>query len=34
MTKIARQKIVIHLQNVIECLELLMEHPGFWHNQI
>lgn len=30
----ARQKFVIHLQNMIECLEFLIRHPGFWHNQI
>ena len=29
----ARQKISIHLQNVIGCLEFLMSHPGFRHNQ-
>ena len=34
MAVIARQVIAIHSQNVVECLEFLMRHPGFWHNQI
>ena len=29
-----RRKIAIHLQNVLGCLEFLMGHPSFWHNQI
>ncbi len=29
----ARREISIHSQNVIRCLEFLMGHPGFWHNQ-
>ena len=29
----ARQEIAIHLQNVVRCLEFLMKHLGFWHNQ-
>ena len=33
MARIARQKIAIHLQNVMGCLKFLMAHPGFWHNQ-
>ncbi len=33
MTQMARQKTVIHLQNIVGCLEILMGHPGFWHNQ-
>ena len=29
----AGQKIAIHLRNVMRCLEFLMKHPGFRHNQ-
>ena len=29
----ARQKIAIHLQNVMGCLKFLMAYPGFWHNK-
>ncbi len=31
---IARQEIAIQLQNMINCLEFLMGHPGFQYNQI
>lgn len=30
----AKQKIAIHLQNVIKYLEFLIKHPSFWYNQI
>ena len=30
----ARQEIAIYLQNVVRCLEFLMRHRRFWHNQI
>lgn len=30
----ARQEILIYLQNMIKCLEFLMGPPGFQHNQI
>ena len=33
MAGIARQKISIHAQNMMRCLEFLMRHPDFWHNQ-
>ena len=33
MSEMAVQEISIHLQNVIRCLEFLMDHLGFWHNQ-
>ena len=29
----ARQEIVIQLQNVVRNLEFLIRHPGFWQNQ-
>ena len=29
----AKREITIHLQNVIECLEFLIRHPGSWYNQ-
>ena len=29
----ARREIAIHLRNVVGCLEFLMKHPGFRHNQ-
>ena len=29
----ARREIAIHSQNVVGCLEFLMRHPGFRHNQ-
>ena len=28
-----KQKITIHLQNVVSCLKFLIEYPGFWYNQ-
>lgn len=34
MTRIAGQKIEIHLRNVIKCQKFLIRPPGFWHNQI
>ncbi len=34
MARMARQEIAINSQNVVDCLEFLMGHPGFWHNQI
>ncbi len=34
VAQMARQEIAIHSQNVVGCLEFLMEHLGFWHNQI
>ena len=33
MAGMARQEIAIHLRNVVGCLEFLMRHPGFRHNQ-
>ncbi len=30
----ARQKIALYSQNVVDCLEFLIGHPRFWHNQI
>ena len=29
----AGQEIAIYLQNMMGCLEFLMAHPGFLHNQ-
>ena len=29
----AKQEIAIHLQNVVEYIEFLIRHPGFWHNR-
>ncbi len=34
VARMARQEIAMHSQNVVGCLEFLMGHPGFWHNQI
>ena len=31
---IAGQEIAIQSQNVLSCIEFLMGHPGFQHNQI
>ncbi len=33
VARMARQEIAIHLRNVVDCLEILMGHPGFRHNQ-
>ncbi len=33
MGGMARREISIHSQNMIECLEFLMGHPGFRNNQ-
>ena len=33
MGGMAGQEISIYLQNVMGCLEFLMSHPSFWHNQ-
>ena len=30
---IVRQEIAIQSQNVLSCIEFLMGHPGFQHNQ-
>ena len=29
-----RQKILIYLQNEIECFEFFISHSSFWYNQI
>ena len=34
MTGMARREIAIYLQNVVGCLEFLIKHLSFWHNQI
>lgn len=34
VSEIAKQEIAIELQNVINCMEFLISHPGFQYNQI
>ena len=34
MSEIARQKVLLHSQNIINYPEFLIGHPSFWHNEI